>query len=245
MVASLEASLRRLRTDRIDLYWVHYADGVTPVEEIVRGFDDLVRAGKILYAGLSDFPAWRVARAATVAELRGFAPIAGLQVEHSLVERTTEQDLLPMGQALGLGIVAWSPLGGGMLTGKYRRGVTGRAEALGGRVFQPENSPQRTAILDTVIAVAEETAATPGQVAIAWVASKGPLPIIGPRTLEQLGDNLGATRLQLTPEQLARLEEASAIPPVFPYTVIDHREYRQRATGGKLDQLDLPAVPVA
>ena len=155
---------------------MHYADGVTPVEEIVRGFDDLVRAGKILYAGLSDFPAWRVARAATIAELRGFAPIAGLQVEHSLVERTTEQDLLPMGQALGLGIVAWSPLGGGMLTGKYRRGEAGRAEGLGGRVFQPENSPQRTAILDTVIAVAEETGATPGQVAIAWVASKGPLP---------------------------------------------------------------------
>ena len=106
-----------------------------------------------------------------------------------------------MGQALGLGIVAWSPLGGGMLTGKYRRGEAGRAEALGGRVFQPENSAQRTAILDTVIAVAEETGATPSQVAIAWVASKGPLPIIGPRTLEQLGDNLGATRLQLTPEQ--------------------------------------------
>ena len=103
-----------------------------------------------------------------------------------------------------------------MLTGKYRRGATGRSEALGGRVFQPENSPQRTAILDTVIAVAEETGATPGQVAIAWVASKGPLPIIGPRTLEQLGDNLGATRLKLTPEQLARLDEASAIPPVFP-----------------------------
>jgi len=96
-----------------------------------------------------------------------------------------------------------------------------------------------------VIAVAEETAATPSQVAIAWVASKGPLPIIGPRTLEQLGDNLGATRLQLTPEQLARLDEASAIPPVFPYTVVDHREYRHRATGGKLDQLDLPTVPVA
>jgi aryl-alcohol dehydrogenase-like predicted oxidoreductase len=140
MVASLDASLRRLRTDRIDLYWVHYADSVTPVEEIVRGFDDLVRAGKILHAGLSDFPAWRVARAATIAELRGSAPIAGLQVEHSLVERTAEQDLLPMGQALGLGIVAWSPLGGGMLTGKYRRGEAGRAQGLGGRVFQPENS---------------------------------------------------------------------------------------------------------
>jgi aryl-alcohol dehydrogenase-like predicted oxidoreductase len=245
MVASLEASLRRLRTDRIDLYWAHYADGMTPVEEIVRGFDDLVRSGKILYSGLSDFPAWRVARAATIAELRGSAPIAGLQVEHSLVERTTEQDLLPMGQALGLGIVAWSPLGGGMLTGKYRRDETGRAEGFGGRVFQPENTPQRTAILDTVLAVAEEAAASPSQVAIAWVASKGALPIIGPRTTRQLDDNLGATRLELTTGQIARLDEASALPPAFPYTLTEQRDYRQRATGGKLDQLDLPPVPVA
>ena len=148
MVASVEASLERLRTDRIDLYWVHYAGGVTPVDEILRGFEDLSRAGKTLYAGLSDFPAWRVARAATIAELQRSLPIAGLQVEHSLVQRTTEQELLPMGQALGLGISAWSPLGGGMLTGKYRRGERGRAEGLGGRVFQAENSAQRTAILE-------------------------------------------------------------------------------------------------
>src|SRR6202012_1571506 len=117
MVASVEASLKRLKTDRIDLYWAHVSDGVTPLEEIVRGFDNLVRAGKILYAGLSDFPAWRVSRAATIAELRGVVRIAGLQIEYSLVERTTEQELLPAGQALGLGIVAWSPLGGGRLTG--------------------------------------------------------------------------------------------------------------------------------
>ena len=245
MVVSLEASLRRLRTDRIDLYWAHYADGVTPVEEIVRGFDDLVRGGKILYAGLSDFPAWRVARAATIAELRGFG-----------ADRRAPGRAQPGRAHDGAGTAADGP---GART-RHRRLVAARRRhahrqvpprrgrprrGLGGRVFQPENSPQRTAILDTVIAVAEETGATPSQVAIAWVASKGPLPIIGPRTLEQLGDNLGATRLQLTPEQLARLDEASAIPPVFPYTVVDHREYRHRATGGKLDQLDLPTVPVA
>ncbi len=245
MVASVEASLERLETDRIDLYWVHYADGVTPVDEILRGFEDLSRAGKILYAGLSDFPAWRVARAATIAELQRSLPIAGLQVEHSLVQRTTEQELLPMGRALGLGIVAWSPLGGGMLTGKYRRGEKGRAEGLGGRVFQPENSAQRTAILDAVIAVAEESGATPGQVAIAWVAAKGSLPIIGPRTLDQLADNLGAVGLALSAEQLARLDAVSAIPPVFPYSMIDSRESRQRIAAGKLDLLDLPATPVA
>jgi aryl-alcohol dehydrogenase-like predicted oxidoreductase len=245
MVASVESSLKRLKTDRIDLYWLHFADGVTPVDEIVRGFDDLVRAGKILYAGLSDFPAWRVARAATIAELRGLAPIAGLQVEHSLVERTTEQDLLPMAQALGIGVVAWSPLGGGLLTGKYRRGETGRAEALGGRVFQAENNPQRTAILDTLIALAKDIGATPSQVAIAWVAAKGSLPIIGPRNVAQLEDNLAAAKLTLTREQIAQLDAVSAVPLVFPHSLLSDLEYRQRIAGGKLDRLDLPATTVA
>ena len=240
MVASLEASLKRLRTDRIDLYWVHYADGVTPVDEIVRAFDDLVRTGKILYAGLSDFPAWRVARAATIAELRGHAPVVGLQVEHSLVERTTEHDLLPMANALGLGIAAWSPLGGGMLTGKYRRGEKGRAEGLGGRVFQAENSPQRTAILDAILTIAKENDATPSQIAIAWVAAKGSLPIIGPRTVAQLEDNLGATKLQLTEQQLIKLDDVSAIPDIFPYRLLNSREIRQRIAGGKLDSLEGP-----
>jgi aryl-alcohol dehydrogenase-like predicted oxidoreductase len=245
MVSSVEASLRRLKTDHIDLYWVHYSDGVTPTEEIVRGFDDLVRAGKILYAGLSDFPAWRVARAATIAELRGTVPIAGLQVEHSLVERTTEQELIPAGQALGLGIVAWSPLGGGMLTGKYRQGVAGRAQGLGGKVFQAENSAQRSAVLDTVITTAEELDVSPGEVAIAWVGAKGSLPIIGPRTVAQLESNLAAAKIKLSPEQIARLDEVSSLPPVFPYTMIHEAGTQQRSAGGKFDRLDRPAVPVA
>jgi aryl-alcohol dehydrogenase-like predicted oxidoreductase len=245
MISSVEASLKRLKTDRIDLYWVHMSDGVTPVEEIVRGFDDLVRAGKIIYAGLSDFPAWRVARAATIAELRGAAPIAGLQVEHSLVERTTEHELLPAGQALGLGIVAWSPLGGGMLTGKYRQGEKGRAEGFGGKVFQAENSPQRTAILDTLIAVATDLGVTPSEVAIAWVATKGPLPIIGPRTLAQLENNLGAIQVTLSPAHIARLDEVSAVPAGFPYTVIHDPGTRELFTGGKAEQFDGPKEPVA
>ncbi|WP_454731661.1 MULTISPECIES: aldo/keto reductase [Cupriavidus] len=244
MIASVEMSLKRLKTDRIDLYWAHMADGVTPIEEIVRGFDDLARAGKILYAGLSDFPAWRVARAATIAELRGAVPIAGLQVEHSLVERTTEQELLPAGEALGLGVVAWSPLGGGMLTGKYRQGEKGRAEGFGGKVFQPENSPQRTAILDTLIAVAQEAGVTPGEIAIAWVAAKGSLPIIGPRTLAHLENNLAAAKVALSPAQIARLDAVSAIPAVFPYSVINDPGTRQGFAGGKSDRFDFPAGPV-
>jgi aryl-alcohol dehydrogenase-like predicted oxidoreductase len=152
MVASVEASLKRLKTERIDICWVHYPDKVTPAEEIVRGFEDLARAGKILYAGLSNFPAWRLARAVTLAELSHSVPIAAAQFEHSLVHREPEADLFPASEALRLGIVTWSPLGGGMLTGKYRKGEKGRAESFGGRVFQPENSAQRTQILDTVLA---------------------------------------------------------------------------------------------
>jgi aryl-alcohol dehydrogenase-like predicted oxidoreductase len=245
MVSSVEASLKRLKTDRIDLYWAHVSDGVTPLDEIVRGFDDLARAGKILYAGLSDFPAWRVARAATIAELRGVTPIAGLQVEHSLVERTTEQELLPAGQALGLGIVAWSPLGGGVLTGKYRQGETGRREGFGGRVFQEENSSHRTAILDTLIAVAKDAGVTPAEIAIAWVAAKGSLPIIGPRTLAQLENNLAAAKVTLSPAQITRLDEASAIAPVFPFRMLNNPEIQQGFTGGKLEQFDAPVEPVA
>lgn len=245
MVSSLEASLKRLNTDRIDLYWAHYSDGVTPMEEIVRGFDDLVRAGKILYAGLSDFPAWRVSRAATIAELRGSIPIAGLQVEHSLVERTTEQELLPMGEALGLGVVAWSPLGGGMLTGKYRQGEKGRAEGFNGRVFQAENTTQRTAILDAVIATADALGVTPGEVAIAWVSAKGALPIIGPRSVAQLQANLASTKITLTPEQLAHLDAVSALKPVFPHSLLADPANRNRVFSGKLDQFVPPNEQVA
>lgn len=247
MVTSVEASLRRLKTDRIDLYWVHVSDGVTPLEEIVRGFDDLVRAGKILYAGLSNFPAWRVARAATIAELRGAVPIAGIQVEHSLVQRATEQELIPASQALGLGVVAYSPLGGGVLTGKYRDGKNEnrRDEAWAGAGFQPENSPQRTAIIDTLIAVAEEAGVSAGEIAIAWVAAKGSLPIVGPRTLAQLETNLAAAKVRLSPEQTTRLDEVSAIPPVYPYTVLNDPRISDLITGGKADRIGTPYVPAA
>ncbi len=212
MVASVEASLRRLKTDRIDLYWVHHPDGVTPAEEILRGFDDLARAGKILYAGLSNFPAWRLSRAATWAELTHSVPVAAAQFEHSLVHREPEADLFPASQALGLGVVTWSPLGGGMLTGKYRQGEKGRAEGFGGRVFQAENSPQRTQVLDAVIEIAGELGVTPGQVAIAWASTHGAVPIIGPRSVSQLSDYLAAASVQLSAAQLAKLDTVSARP---------------------------------
>ncbi|MDO6385310.1 aldo/keto reductase [Uliginosibacterium sp. 31-12] len=216
MVASVEASLKRLKTDRIDIYWAHHPDGITPIEEIVRGFEDLARAGKILYAGLSNFPAWRLARAVTLAELSRAVPIAAAQFEHSLVHREPEADLFPASHALDLGIVTWSPLGGGMLTGKYRQGEKGRAEGFGGRVFQAENSAQRTQILDTVLAIAGELNASPGQVAIAWAGTHGAVPILGPRSLAQLSDNLGALTLNLSAEQIARLDAVSSLQSSAP-----------------------------
>lgn len=229
MIASVEASLKRLKTDRIDIYWVHHPDGVTPAEEIVRGFEDLARAGKILYAGLSNFAAWRLSRTATLAELTRTVPIAAAQFQHSLVHREPEADLFPASHALGLGIVTWSPLGGGMLTGKYRQGEKGRAEGLGGRVFQPENSAQRTKILDTVIAIAGEIGASAGQVAIAWAGTHGAVPIIGPRSMTQLTDNLGALSLELSSEHISRLDTASILTPSTPArTVIPWAESADR-----------------
>jgi aryl-alcohol dehydrogenase-like predicted oxidoreductase len=213
MVASVEASLKRLKTDRIDIYWAHHPDGITPIEEIIRGFEDLARAGKILYAGLSNFSAWRLARAVTVAELTHTIPIAAAQFEHSLVHREPEADLFPASHALGLGIVTWSPLGGGMLTGKYRQGEQGRAEGFGGRVFQAENSSQRTQVLDTVLAIAGELDVSAGQVAIAWAGTHGAVPIIGPRSLTQLNDNLGALVVELSAEQIGRLDTVSSLVP--------------------------------
>ena len=219
-------------------------DGVTPIEEIVRGLDDLVQSGKIVYAGLSDFPAWRAARAATIADLRGWAPIAGLQIEYSLVERTPDRDLLPMAQGLGLGTVAWSPLGGGLLTGKYRRGEAGRATQWKVLVHD-ENTPQKTAILDELQAMAEESGANAGQVAIAWTAAKGLIPILGPKSGAQLDDNLGAASVRLSNAQIRRLDAVSAVPLGFPLDMLNTDRNRARLAGGKPALVDPPAAPAA
>ena len=171
MVRSVEGSLKRLKTDRIDLYWAHFADGMTPMEEIVRAFDDLVRAGKILYVGLSNFPAWRIARADLLAEWRGWALVVGIQIEYSLAQRTADRELLPIAEALGLGAALWSPLGGGFLTGKYRSSDEGRLKGLG-MLVHTEKTARETAILDVVLAVAKEVDVSPTEVAIAWLLHK-------------------------------------------------------------------------
>jgi len=231
MVRSVEASLKRLGTDRLDLFWVHMPDGITALEEIMRGLEDLRRAGKILYAGLSDFEAWRVARAATVAELRGWAPLVGIQTQYSLVERTSDRELLPMARALGLGVTAWSPLGGGLLSGKYRRGENGRATTFGAVVHR-EDRVQTTRILDRLSEAADQLSASMSQVALAWMIAKGIIPVIGPRTVEQLADNLGALDLALPEAALRALDEASAVELGFPHDFLAEAAQRDRLAGG-------------
>ncbi|GEB54403.1 aldo/keto reductase [Streptomyces gardneri] len=248
MVASVEASLKRLGTDYIDLLWVHFPDELTPMEELLRGLDDLVSAGKIHHAALSHFPAWRVSRAVTLADLRNWAPIVGIQHEYSLVERTADRELLPMAESLGLGAALWSPLGGGLLTGKYRGSAEGRLTDLGA-VIHTESTDQKSAVVDTVLAIAQETGVTPAQVAVAWVRERAArsvatlVPIIGPRNLAQLDTYLGALDVRLTDEQYTRLAEVSAVPLGAPHegiaATLNHLQ------GGATDRVAAPAVPVA
>ena len=239
MVQAVEATLKRLKTDRIDIYWVHYPDGVTPIDEIARGLDDLVRAGKIIYSGLSNFPAWRTARAATLAELRGWAPVAGVQLEYSLVERTAEREMIPMAQAYGMGMVAWGIYGGGLLTGKYRRGEVGRVQTMGAFAHSEDNK-QRSAILNTVEAMAEELGVSQGQVAIAWVNQRGVIPILGPRSREHLDDALLALNLVLSDEQMRKLTEVSCITLGFPYEMLISEVERKKLHDPKLAAIIAP-----
>jgi len=229
MIRSVEASLARLGTDYVDLLYLHMWDGGTPVEEVLRGMDDLVRAGKVLYVGISDIPAWQVARMQAIADLRGWAPLVALQIPYNLVERTVERDLVPMAAAMGLGIVAWSPLAGGVLTGKYSRadldrpgpgdGAFTRRDHAIGNGFLTERG---LTAAEAVKAVAAEIGTTPSRVALAWTLRNPAVvaPLIGARTRTQLDDNLGALETTLTPEQHTRLNEATAIDLGFPHDAL-------------------------
>jgi len=218
IIAACDASLQRLGTDYIDLYWQHWSDPFTPIEETMAALDTLVRDGKVRYAGFSDTPAWRVAEAQTIARFRGWAPLVALQIEYSLIERTVEGELLPMAQAMGLGVTPWSPLGAGALSGKYGRANTtavspGRAATLG------RNLTERTfAIIDVVSEVAARHETSAARVALAWVLARPGVaaPIIGARTLEQLEDNLAALELALTEADIALLDSASHPELDFP-----------------------------
>jgi aryl-alcohol dehydrogenase-like predicted oxidoreductase len=220
MIRALEASLRRLRTDHVDLFLLHTWDRITPVEEVMRTFDDLTRAGKIRYAGLSDVPSWYAARAQTLAEAHALAPLVSLQLPYSLVDRAIEREHVPMGQTLGLGITAWSPLGSGFLTGKYRQadqGLTGEGRLSGaggaggaGRTW----TDREWRLLAALENVAAEVGRPMAQVALNWVATRPGVAsaIIGASSVGQLDANLSALDFELPAELRARLDEASDVP---------------------------------
>jgi aryl-alcohol dehydrogenase-like predicted oxidoreductase len=223
---ALHSSLRRLQTDYIDLYWLHAWDTITPIEEVVNTLNDLVREGKIRHYGFSDTPAWYVARAQTLAEKEGKERLIALQLEYSLVERSIEREHIPAAQELGLGICPWSPLAGGLLSGKYKReGDSGRGE---GRLEQAKDHPvlarllrdeRNWRIVDVLIDVARQLGKPPAQVALNWVATQPGVTstIIGATKLAQLEDNLRATEFGIPAELRRRLDEASAIPDIHPY----------------------------
>ncbi|WP_306591731.1 aldo/keto reductase [Geothrix sp. 21YS21S-4] len=218
----LEQSLRRLRTDCIDLYWMHFDDPYTPIDETLRALDDLVRAGKIRYLGVSDTPAWKVAGGQVEAGLRGWSPLVALQIEYSLIERTVEHDLLPMARAHGLGVTPWSPLRGGLLSGKYGRNRRPEGEGRHVPGVSKSLNERNYAILDAAEAVATELGTGMAQVALAWVLARPGVasPILGARTLEQLDANLRALDLDLPPELMARLDAASEPAPIFPHAFL-------------------------
>jgi aryl-alcohol dehydrogenase-like predicted oxidoreductase len=241
MVQALEASLKRLKTDYIDLYWLHIWDQMTPIEEVMRAFDDLVRQGKILYAGVSDMPAWVVAQANTLADLRGWTPFVGLQVEYSLIERTPERELLPMAAGLGLGVTAWSPLAGGMLTGKQLEvgGAKDSRQSPGIKHFMASDA-RKEAIVREVVALARECGHSSAQVALAWIRQRATpvIPIIGARKLAQVKDNLACVDIRLEPALVQRLDSVSRIEMGFPHDIFANEIARSTIYGGMRDRID-------
>jgi aryl-alcohol dehydrogenase-like predicted oxidoreductase len=241
MMQAVEASLKRLKTDYIDLYWVHIWDQITPVEEVMRGLDDLVRAGKVLYTGISDAPAWWIAQANTLAHLRGWSPFVGLQIEYSLIERTVERELIPMAKALNIGVTAWSPLAGGVLTGKYHGHGSAEQARMNSDMmknYMPERE-RAERIVAAVKSVSDETGRGMAQVALAWLRYRPVpvIPIIGARKLSQLQDNLASIDLTLSASQLKTLDEASRIELGFPYDLYEKAMPRAICYGGLRDQI--------
>jgi aryl-alcohol dehydrogenase-like predicted oxidoreductase len=262
MIQSLETSLKRLNTDYIDLYWVHAWDPLTPIEEMMRALDDMVRAGKILYIGISDAPAWIVSQANTLANLKGWTEFTGLQIEYSLIERTPERELLPMADALNIGVTAWSPLGGGVLTGKYKKSNREEQQQQNSSssssttvVAQEGNSrlevqnefanrvlnDRNMLIAQEVSKIAKEIGCSAAQVALNWVrqqnimspAGKNKIiPIIGARKETQIKDNLACLEFELTSEQMQRLNEVSKIELGFPHDFLNSEMIKDIIYGG-------------
>ena len=249
---SVEQSLKRMKTDYIDLLWVHAYDYITPLEETMRGLDELVRAGKVLYVGVSDMPAWAVARANTLAEWRDWSPFVGLQIEYSLIERTPERDLLPMARALGIAVTPWSPLASGVLTGKYNnqaagQGTDNRRFDSGMMAGMANIDDRQLTIAQAVVDIANEIGHSPAQVALNWLVRQSEvgganavpvIPIIGARRESQLKDNIASADFVLSPEHLKRLHDVSAIALGFPHDFLQSPVVQQIMAGGMRETLD-------
>ncbi|GFM88848.1 aldo/keto reductase [Pseudomonas cichorii] len=241
LVRSVETSLKQLDTDRIELLYLHAWDFTTSADEVMRALDDLVRSGKVLYLGICNTPAWKVAELQTLADLRGWSPLVALQIEYSLVERSVEHELIPMAQAMGLGVLPWSPLGGGILTGKYSRDDLSQASEANvsptrkGVISSSGHMNERALQIAAVVGdIAREIGTTPSRVALAWTLRNPAVvaPVMGARTLAQALDNLAALSLQLDDEHVARLDQASAPEPIFPARFVSRPMVQQLIFGG-------------
>ncbi|MFF2848342.1 aldo/keto reductase [Streptomyces sp. NPDC058001] len=238
ILSAVEDSLRRLGTDYIDLYQTHVWDAPTPIEETLGALDTLVKAGKVRYIGASNVSASQLQKSLDVARAHGWEPYVCLQPLYNLLAREVEWELLPLSEAEGVGVIPWSPLQGGWLSGKYRRGMEAAPsgsresqaqEQQGRETWRDRDNEDTWRVVDVVFAVAEEAGRTPAQIALRWLLQRPGVtaPIVGARTMEQLTDNLGAVGWELTPEQERRLTEASARPLPYPYDVLHRFRHRE------------------
>jgi aryl-alcohol dehydrogenase-like predicted oxidoreductase len=235
MMRSVEDSLKRLKTDFIDLFYLHIWDNITPIDEVLRGMDDLVKQGKVNYVAISDTPAWVVAQGNTMAELMGWSRMVALQVEYSLIARTPERELIPMAKHFGMTVTPWAPLGGGVLTGKYLRGEHGRIKAESKRLDE-----RSVAITKQVVAIADELGVSASNVALRWTMVQGfsSIPIVGATKVSQLQDNLKSSETKLTAEHIEQLNKVSAIELGFPGDFFKEEGVKTNTFGGFYDRVE-------
>lgn len=235
MMRSVEESLKRLRTDFIDVLYLHIWDDLTPIDEVLRGMDDLIRQGKVNYVAISDTPAWMVAKGNTMAELMGWSQFVALQVEYSLIQRTPERELIPMAKHYGMTVTPWAPLGGGVLSGKYLRGEQGRIKPESRRL-----DDRSVSITKTVVTIADELGVSPSHVALQWTTHQGfsCIPIVGATKVDQLKENLKSIDIKLTAEHLQKLDEVSKIDLGFPGEFFREEGVKMNSFGGFYDRVE-------
>jgi aryl-alcohol dehydrogenase-like predicted oxidoreductase len=237
LVSSIKKSLDRLHLDYVDLLLLHAWDSLTPIEEVMRALDDIVRDGKALYIGISDTPAWIVAQGQTLAKERGWTSFINLQVQYSLIERAVERDLLPMANKLGLGVTSWGPIGSGILSGKYSKPISD-AEERRLKDDNPRLNEKNMSIVKEVQNIADQLGTSSAQVALRWVMDQNTIPIIGSRKYDQVTDNMGCLEVSLSPDQLTLLNEVSKIQLGFPHDFLQSEGVKDILYGGFYDKIE-------